>query len=73
MNHPYILTRAAEADLQEIVRYTLREWGQKQSRIKGTSNYSECVRLGTQIRAIKAKTARNSQLLRKFATQRERI
>ena len=33
MNHPYILTRAAESDLQEIVRYTLREWGEKQSRI----------------------------------------
>ena len=33
MNHPYILTRAAEADLEEIVRYTLREWSAAQSRI----------------------------------------
>lgn len=33
MTHPCILTWAAEADLQNIVRYTLREWGVEQSRI----------------------------------------
>jgi plasmid stabilization system protein ParE len=29
---PYDLTPAAEADLQEIARYTLRQWGARQQR-----------------------------------------
>jgi plasmid stabilization system protein ParE len=29
---PYDLTRAAEADLREIARYTLRQWGARQQR-----------------------------------------
>jgi toxin ParE1/3/4 len=30
VNRPYVLTRSAQADLQEIVRYTEREWGTAQ-------------------------------------------
>jgi toxin ParE1/3/4 len=29
---PYQLTPAAEADLREIVRYTIQQWGRKQAR-----------------------------------------
>ncbi len=29
---PYELTPAAEADLRDIVRYTLRQWGERQAR-----------------------------------------
>jgi toxin ParE1/3/4 len=32
VNRPYVLTRSAQADLQEIVRYTQREWGIAQCR-----------------------------------------
>jgi len=32
VNRPYILTRSAAADLQEVVRYTQREWGIAQCR-----------------------------------------
>ena len=32
MNRPYVLTRNAQADLQEIVRYTQRKWGTAQCR-----------------------------------------
>ncbi|MFO7901871.1 MAG: type II toxin-antitoxin system RelE/ParE family toxin [Pirellulaceae bacterium] len=32
MNRAYVLTRSAEADLQEIIRYTQREWGTGQCR-----------------------------------------
>ena len=32
MNRPYVLTRSAQADLKEIVRYTQREWGIAQCR-----------------------------------------
>lgn len=28
---PYVLTRAAQSDLQEIARYTLKQWGNAQS------------------------------------------
>ncbi len=29
---PYELTPAAETDLREIARYTLRQWGERQAR-----------------------------------------
>ena len=32
MNTPYVLTRDAENDLREIVRYTTRHWGEVQAR-----------------------------------------
>jgi plasmid stabilization system protein ParE len=32
VNRPYVLTRSAQADLKEIVRYTQREWGIAQCR-----------------------------------------
>ena len=32
MNRSYVLTWSAQADLQEIVRYTQREWGSAQRR-----------------------------------------
>lgn len=30
MKRPYVLTRSAEADLRDIVRYTLAQWGPQQ-------------------------------------------
>ncbi len=32
MSQPYVLTRGAEDDLRSIVRYTVRQWGQRQCR-----------------------------------------
>ncbi|WP_043739230.1 type II toxin-antitoxin system RelE/ParE family toxin [Thioalkalivibrio nitratireducens] len=32
MNRAYVLTRSAQADLQEIIGYTQREWGIGQCR-----------------------------------------
>ena len=32
MTRPYILTKAAEADLREVIRYTRHQWGAAQAR-----------------------------------------
>ncbi len=42
MTPPYILTRAAEADLREVIRYTRRQWGTAQAR-RYASELQNCV------------------------------
>lgn len=33
MTRPYILTKGAEADLRDIMRYTVAKWGENQCRV----------------------------------------
>ncbi|MGE0824398.1 MAG: type II toxin-antitoxin system RelE/ParE family toxin [Candidatus Binatia bacterium] len=51
---PYTLTRTAEADLREIARYTLRQWGAQQQR-RYASQLEVCFR-GIADRAVVSRT-----------------
>ena len=42
MTSPYVLTRAAEADLRDVIRYTRRRWGVAQAR-RYASELQRCV------------------------------
>ena len=42
MTPPYVLTRAAEADLREVIGYTRRQWGVAQAR-RYASELQRCI------------------------------